>query len=431
MQGLDGAECRTMLERTIGAEHAAVAGPAFRESATVAVRLNPFKIAVQGSCASVSEARDFAQAHFGPDVAEIPWNPYGFLLPERPVFTLDPLLHAGCYYVQDASAQFPGLLFRQLLPRFAGLDRPVRVLDLCAAPGGKTTDLAASLRMLFGDRFLLVSNDVMRGRAAVLSDNVAVWGDSAVTVTCADPKAFAALEGCFDIVLTDLPCSGEGMFRKDPVAAAEWSEAVVALCAARQRRILADVWPALREGGILVYATCTFEPAENDENVAWTAARLGAELLPPPAFPDSPDRILPTRTGSLLVPGFVRGEGQFAAALVKTAASGVCRHPEDALARLRPLRAGMPQEVRKGADRIPTADMALCFRSERGRWPEAALDRETALKFLHRDNLVLPDAPRGFVLVTYEGHPLGFVKNLGNRCNNLHPLSRRIRMEID
>ena len=192
---------------------------------------------------------------------------------------MDPLFHAGCYYVQDSSAMVVGHMVREFLDRFDGLGRPVRVLDLCAAPGGKTTDLAASLRERFGDGFLLVANEVMRNRASILCDNVAVWGDPNVVVTSCDPKAFERLEGFFDIVVTDVPCSGEGMFRKDPKAVEDWSPDAVSLCSARQKRILADVWPSLRQGGLLVYSTCTFEEAENDANVGWAASELGAEVL--------------------------------------------------------------------------------------------------------------------------------------------------------
>lgn len=430
MPGLDSADFKQILERAIGAEQAAVALPAFRQPPAVSIRLNPYKIAGLGTCATEEESFSFACTHFGCGAVPVPWNSSGCFLRERPQFTLDPLLHAGCYYVQDASAMFPGYVFRQMLDRFSGLGRPVRVLDLCAAPGGKTTDLAASLRAAFGDAFLLVSNEVMRNRASILANNVAVWGDPEVIVTCADPKAFAALEGFFDLILTDVPCSGEGMFRKDPVAVAEWSEDLVTLCAARQRRILADVWPALRRDGVLVYSTCTFEEAENDANVEWAAGRLGADILPCPVVQTTDDRLLPTRTGALAVPGFVRGEGQFAAVLVKTAASAFCRRPEHTLEHLHPLLAGIPRETRKGRDLIPSADLALCIKTDKRRWPACELTREQALQFLHRDNLFLPEAPRGFVLVTFEGHPLGFVKNLGARCNNLHPQSRRIRMDV-
>ena len=237
------------LEAVLGADAAAGAVGAMSSAPSVSVRLNPFKTA-EGPVEILEGASD------------VPWSAYGRVLAGRPAFTLDPLLHAGAYYVQDSSAMFVGWRFRKLLELFP--QRPLRVLDLCAAPGGKTTDLAASLREACGDAFLLVSNEVMHQRASVLSDNVALWGDPRVAVTSVDPKAFASLPGFFDIVLADVPCSGEGMFRKDPRAVEDWSPETVSLCAARQRRILADVWPALREGGALLYSTCTFEDAEND-----------------------------------------------------------------------------------------------------------------------------------------------------------------------
>ena len=257
MRELDDIVLRGILAGAIGPERAGVVVEAFHRPASVSVRVNPFKVADPGS---------FAKAHFGTDVRNVPWSPCGFMLEERPRFTLDPLFHCGCYYVQDSSAMAVGEIFRNTLSDFRDSGRPLRVLDLCAAPGGKSTDLAASLRTAFGDGFLLVSNEVMRSRVSVLADNIAVWGDPNVVVTSVDPKAFARLEGFFDIIVTDVPCSGEGMFRKDAKAVEDWSESVVNLCATRQKRIIGDVWPSLRGGGALVYSTCTVLPEEN-ENV--------------------------------------------------------------------------------------------------------------------------------------------------------------------
>jgi NOL1/NOP2/fmu family ribosome biogenesis protein len=323
---------------------------------------------------------------------------------------------------------FAGWAFRSLLERFP--ERPLRVLDLCAAPGGKTTDLAASLREACGDDFLLVSNEVMRQRAAVLSDNVAVWGDPNVVVTCADPAAFAALEGFFDIIVADVPCSGEGMFRKDAKAVADWSPGTVELCAARQRRILADVWPALRGGGALLYSTCTFEETENDWNLAWAAEELGGDIVPP----ENPFGIRTTRHGHLLVPGEVPGEGQWVGMLVKKLNDNGLNISLEAsremLKRFRPLREGIVEGTWKGKDFIPDPDWAMSIFFDRTRFPEAPVDKQTALHFLHRDTIVLEGAPLGYNVITYRGVPLGFVKNLGRRCNNLHPQSRRIRMDI-
>ena len=433
------------------------------EEASVSIRLNPFK------------------GLAGPDGAPVPWSPYGRILAERPVFTLDPLFHAGCYYVQDSSAMFVGHLFRQILasrskgsarhntdsdeaetatapgnratlgivrggtaseaqrwgpaqpdvsggrsPRSEG-ESVIKVLDLCAAPGGKTTDLAASLREAYGDGFVLVANEVMKARVGVLDDNVARWGDPNVVVTSVDPAAFAQLEGYFDIIVADVPCSGEGMFRKDPRARAEWSPAVVELCAARQKRILADVWPALREGGFLLYSTCTYEAAENDENLAWAASELGGEILPPEdAFEGSGVRRTPH--GHLLEAGVVPGEGQWAGALRKTAPQRTA--PKADISALRPLRSGLRKGGTKGRDFIPDPDYALSIKFDSKDYPAVDVDRQTALRFLHRDALVLPQAAPGYHVITYLGHPLGFVKNIGPRCNNLLPKGRRILMNV-
>ena len=306
MERLDDGVFRALLDRAIGPERAAKAYPAFFTAPTTAIRLNPFKPA---SGATPSDTR-------------IPWSKWGRILKERPVFTLDPLYHAGAYYVQDSSAQFVGHVFRKALAAEADGAQPaawLNVLDLCAAPGGKTTDLAASLRERCGDRFLLVANEVMRSRLGVLQENVAVWGDPRVAVTGVDPAVIGRQEGVFDVIVADVPCSGEGMFRKDPVAVREWSEETVDLCEKRARRIVADVWPALREGGLLVFSTCTFNTRENDGNVAWIARNLGATVLHPLAGETWPEgfEVLPTEHGHLLVPGFVPGEGQYCAVLKK------------------------------------------------------------------------------------------------------------------
>lgn len=380
--------------------------------ASVSVRLNPFKS--RGVTLPILEG-----------AAPVPWCSYGYILAERPVFTLHPLFHAGVYYVQDSSAMYVGHIFRKLL---AGMpDHTLRVLDLCAAPGGKTTDLAASLREVRGDDFVLVSNEVMKDRARVLDDNVARWGDPNVVVTSVGPAAFAKLPGWFDIIVADVPCSGEGMFRKDARALEEWSPELVSLCAARQKRILADVWPALREGGVLIYSTCTYEECENDDNLEWASSELGGEVLPVEnEFAEYGVKV--TRHGNLLKVGDVPGEGQWVGAMRRT--SPQTEDPRASTDVLRPLRSGIVKGQTKGRDFIPDPDWALSIKYDRDAYPEAPLDKRTALHFLHRDTIVLPDAPLGYIAVTYKGVPLGFVKNLGKRCNNLHPQGRRILMDI-
>ena len=413
MEGIEDRVLMDILSRAVGPDRARIAFDAFSQNPSTSVRFNPFKFspsddlrvsidpndravaasldgettATLGSLrgGTVSEANGGAErseAVEPPELAvraslersdesglqepddRVPWCQYGVMLPERPKFVMDPLFHAGCYYVQDSSAMAVGHVLREHLDRFEGLGRPVRVLDLCAAPGGKTTDISTSLRERFGDSFTLVANEVMASRAAVLRDNVAIWGDPNVVVTSRDPKAFSKLEGFFDIIIVDAPCSGEGMFRKDAKAVEDWSPEAVDLCAARQKRILADAWPALRKGGLLIYSTCTFEEAENDANVEWTASELGAEIIDY-EYSSLPG-VIRTRTGGLLVPGFVKGEGQFVSVLEKTSSSGKSRLGIEALG---PLRNGLEKGITKGRDFVPSADWALSINPPVDQYP--------------------------------------------------------------
>ena len=451
---------RKYLAQVVGEGNLSAVLDALSGEPSVSVRINPAKAG--------SPTEIFGNLVSGP----VEWNRHAAFLSERPAFTLDPLIHAGAYYVQDSSAMFPGKAFRDVLDKVleSGIISP-KVLDLCAAPGGKTTDISASLRESCKGGYLLISNEIMKQRAAVLADNAAVWGDPSLVVTSVDPKAFGTLPGFFDIIVADVPCSGEGMFRKDDEAVSQWSEENVALCQARQRRIVADVWPSLAEGGFLVYSTCTFNNLENDDNVKWICSEFGAEIIGIDSC-----GLLRTECGVSLVPGFVRGEGQYCAVLRKTSpSSGTAAYsgrqqdrwqklpeahasiirplldeemamivkdgrivavPEyvrcvlSMLEPLRPLARGLAVGMFKGKDFIPDADLALSLSLRRGAFNEFEVNRETALSFLHRDPVRLPDAERGMLLLVYRGLPIGFVKNLGNRCNSLHPLHRRIRMDI-
>lgn len=452
---------REYLAQVVGEESLPVVLGALSAEASVSIRVNPGKVTGPAEV-------------FGNLAREVvPWNGNAAYLSERPAFTLDPLLHAGAYYVQDSSAMYPGTVFRKALGLVQTSGTGVKVLDLCAAPGGKTTDISASLRAGCKSGYLLVSNEIMKQRATVLADNTAVWGDPSVMVTSVDPKAFSVLPGFFDIVVADVPCSGEGMFRKDEEALAQWSVDNVALCQARQRRIVADVWTSLAEGGFLVYSTCTFNSLENDDNVEWFCKELGAETVEPDCGYEG---LIRTKYGTALVPGFVRGEGQYCALLRKTGgaqalASVPARHRDrwqkvptvlasrakaivneememivkdghivavpsyvnmflPLIEPLRPVTRGLALGMFKGSDFIPDADLALSLSLRRGVFNEYEVDRDTALAFLHRDPIRLPDAERGMLLLVYRGLPIGFVKNIGNRCNSLHPLHRRIRMDI-
>ncbi|MDR0954379.1 MAG: RsmB/NOP family class I SAM-dependent RNA methyltransferase, partial [Rikenellaceae bacterium] len=268
---------------------------ALETPAPVSIRFNPYKVSEK------------------PEGAPVPWSRYGFYLDSRPVFTADPLLHAGAYYVQEASSMFLEQLFTQLFPEPGRM----KILDLCAAPGGKTTHLSA----LAGLEALVVANEVIRSRAKILAENVQKWGLGNTVVTSNDPERFGAqLRGFFDLVVVDAPCSGEGMFRKSPDARREWTPASVALCASRQQRILADVWDSLKEEGILIYSTCTFNPQENEENVRWLVETFGGEAVhieTDPAWGIVRGEEAGIETFRFY-PDRLRGEGFFTAVLRKT-----------------------------------------------------------------------------------------------------------------
>lgn len=240
----------------------------------------------------------------------VAWCRYGRYLPERPSFTTDPLFHAGAYYVQEASSMFVEHLLRSTTE-----PEGARILDLCAAPGGKATLYST----LAGGDGIVIANEVIRSRALILADNIRKWGIGNTMVTNNDPAHFAGLGEWFDAVAVDAPCSGEGMFRKSPEARGEWSEANVRLCAARQRRIVSDAWAALRPGGVLIYSTCTFNRTEDEENVRWIAEELGGEDAGAMVPPDW--GIEEREAGGVrcfrLWPHRIAGEGFFAAAIRK------------------------------------------------------------------------------------------------------------------
>lgn len=403
----------------------------------------------------------------------VPWCATGRYLPRRPQFTLDPLLHAGCYYVQEASSMAVEQAYRVLKRRMEETgEAPRRVLDLCAAPGGKSTLWASLL-----EDALLVCNEPVRERAQILTENMTKWGAPDVVVTNAYPKDFSPLVNFFDVIAADVPCSGEGMFRKDEGARSEWSADNVKACAERQRSIVADVWPALRPGGFLVYSTCTFNRQENEDNVRYICSELGAT----PIDLSESLGMEGSAWGTHFFPHRARGEGFFLALLQKDAAAlpafhrkkqkqakGVPQVPSDAVSLLKwldapqdytlymsddeclyalrqpvvdgvrqilatPLRThvwktGVMLARRKGNKWQPAAALALSTVLDPEAFPRAELSLAEALDYLRREAIVLPaDTPRGYVLVCYDGHPLGFVNNLGTRANNLYPTEWRIR----
>ena len=426
----------------------------------VSIRLNPHK--APGPAASGEQ---------------VPWCGSGYYLPVRPAFTFDPLFHTGCYYVQEASSMFVEQALKQCLP----VGRPVVMLDLCAAPGGKSTHALS----LLPEGSLLVANEVIRSRAQVLAENLTKWGCPNTIVTQNDPADFASLTGVFDVLLTDVPCSGEGMFRKDPAAIEEWSIENVEHCRWRQRRILKDVWPSLKPGGLLIYSTCTYNTLENEENVAWICQELGAE--PIRLEVQEAWNITSSLTDTSLpvcrfFPHKTKGEGFFLAALRKTKneeepnvsapafsrktdkkqrtafskealqtargwvkeadkyAWNVCGNTLSAfplahqalLERckqiLRILQAGIEVAEAKGKDLLPMQALALSTALQAEAFPLAEADYGQTIAYLRKEAIRLPPSvPRGFALLTCRNVPLGFVKNVGNRANNLYPAGWRIR----
>lgn len=391
----------------------------FEGSVPVSVRLNPFKV---------------AQEELFPEIEKIPvpWCRNAFYLAERPNFTLDPLLHAGVYYVQEAGSMFLDEVLKQLaegplcsvLSKNSPFGGRGACLDLCAAPGGKST----LLRAFLPDECVLYSNEPDRRRANILMENIQKQGHPNVIVTNNYAIDYQRAGLDFDLIVCDVPCSGEGMFRKDYGAIGEWSLQNVMKCAALQRSIIEDIWPCLNEGGVLVYSTCTFNLHEDEENVKWICENLGAEIVPIEINKDW------NITGSLLegfagpvyrfIPGTTKGEGLFMAVLRKTSEKQNLKSKGT----LKIMSDGHPVGTQKGKNIIPAHAEALLTNLPKDKYPFAELSKEDALKYLHHEAIVLDsDVPKGFVVVTYQGHPLGFVKNIGNRANNLYPQEWKIR----
>lgn len=502
---------------------------ALQEEPPISIRLNRWKIG--------DEKLKTGNGELTTDIKKltpVSWSTEGFYLSERLTFTFDPLFHAGCYYVQEASSMFVEQALRQYVTQ------PVVMLDLCAAPGGKSTHA----RSVLPEGSLLVANELIRNRSQILAENLTKWGHPDVVVTNNDPSDFSALTSFFDVILTDVPCSGEGMFRKDPVAIEEWSPENVEICWQRQRRIIADIWPSLKPGGMLIYSTCTYNIKEDEENVRWIQQEFGAELLALDVKDDwniTGDLLAKTteltdgiaRTSDLtngigtvkttelagttaknlpvyhFLPHKTKGEGFFLAVLRKPeaepgdadaetfyAAVGVAKNKEKsklksskkkekrggissssnsnsvskenlALAKswliaeggeenwaissvgtfihafpqaysdelaaltqhLRIISAGIAVGEVKGKDLIPNHALAMCpFLLRPGAFATEEVSYELAIAYLRKEAITLSaTAPLGYILLTYRNVPLGFVKNIGNRANNLYPQEWRIR----
>ena len=386
---------------------------AFEDEPITSIRYNPWKYCGENI---------FANA------VPVPWCKHAFWLESRPDFTLDPLFHAGVYYVQEAGSLFLDYVLRQFV------QEPVLALDLCAAPGGKSTLMRAALPQ----GSMLVSNEPDRRRSNILLENMLKQGHPDVLVTHNYAHDFAQTNWTFDLILADVPCSGEGLFRKDNDAVSEWSLQNVHFCQQRQRRILQDIWGCLREGGLLIYSTCTFNTHENEGNIRFIMEELDAEILPVSVKPEW------KICGSLLegwnypvyrfIPGITQSEGLFMAVLRKKSKNSAhailpasARKHAKAHRLIHLLSDGNPLAEQKGKELIPTAAQALSLNYPRN-YPQVELTLEQARKYLHRESFALPTStPKGFAMVTYKTHPLGFMKNLGERANNLYPKNWAIR----
>ena len=501
------------LLEAAGSDRAPIILDALESTApSVSIRINPLKPLLKGVDSVANEAIALGN--------KVPWCPDGYYLPSRPNFTLDPALHAGAYYVQEPSSMFLALI----KPLLADISNP-RVLDLCAAPGGKTTHLVSMLPL----HSYIVANEFVKNRVAPLKENLLKWGNHAVEVTSKDAREISSYCNAvglqFDFILVDAPCSGEGMFRKDLVAISEWSEENVKTCTARQKRILSDIWPTLATGGYLAYSTCTFNIYENDQNVIWLQQQLGARLISLEELyhehfsTHSQDSatlsvghletmlnksgvVKGSAGGYRLFPGLVRGEGLFFALFRKEIApkdsvenSGqssdntlpyqpaaiFSKHLSKQLSKqqsqqlpsnhlsFKQLSSELlsKQLSKQQSQQLPSNHLSskqlsskqlskqlskqqsqqLPSKQQLSRQliqeihnpedalsitgsndiPRFELSKEVALKYLARQSIILQGAPLGYLIVTYGGLPLGYVKNLGSRANNLYPINWRIR----
>jgi 16S rRNA C967 or C1407 C5-methylase (RsmB/RsmF family)/NOL1/NOP2/fmu family ribosome biogenesis protein len=400
----------------------------------------------------------------------IPWSEYGYYLSQRPSFTFDPLFHAGCYYVQEASSMF----LEQALKQLVDLSAPIKVLDLSAAPGGKSTHLQS----LISSGSLLVSNEVIKSRCNILVDNIIKWGSSNVIVTNNDPSAFQKLAGYFDVIVVDAPCSGSGLFRKDPDAISEWSLNNVALCSQRQQRILADILPALKENGLLIYSTCSYSKEEDEDIADWLVEDF--EMKNEPLKIEAQWGIVETVSpksqsfGYRFYPDKVKGEGFFIACFrkpgdvaetkVKPAKAEKASAKEKAILQswLKQVEVELVKENNSFAalpvsvfndytllrsvlniqyrgtglgqimkDKlVPEHSLALStLISDDVSTTE--LSYEEAIKYLQRQDLGVQPSGLGWQTVSYQNRRLGWINALSNRINNYYPKELRILKQLN
>ena len=445
------------MQRLLGVEACQQFIAALKEPTPVSIRMNPRKVL------------DLPGLDVAVNTTPVPWHPMGYYLQERPVFTLDPGFQAGAYYVQEASSMF----LHEVLSQTVDFSKPLKVLDLCAAPGGKSTLIAS----MMGDQGLLVANETVRSRTNSLRENLEKWGHTNVAITSAEAEDFEALQSWFDVVVVDAPCSGEGLFRKDHDAVKEWSPDQVLHCAFRQKRILTAAIECLTPGGILVFSTCTYNSEENGDNVQWLADSFDLDLL---TLEIPAEWGIESRGGGYqFFPHKLRGEGFFIAAFRKKEGQQKRQYAPNGFRSLTPLSKtlvpdaarwldpeaetrffqtpkggvlafssilendyllldkfmhtkwfGTPVGEFKGKDFVPDHALALSLTAS-DQLPAIDLNLDQALRFLKKETFELPDGtPTGWLIPRYGGLNLGWIKALPNRMNNYLPPERRIRMEI-
>ncbi len=440
----------------------------------VSVRINPLKWSMDNNEWSISNDQSFVSnyqtlIHHSPFTihSTVPWSSSGYYLSERPSFTLDPFFHAGTYYVQEASSMF----LEQAVKQTVDLSKALVVLDLCAAPGGKST----LLQSIISKESLLLSNEVIQTRVQILKENIIKWGSSNVLVTNNDPRDFSKLEGLFDVLVIDAPCSGSGLFRKDPDAINEWSEENVQLCSQRQQRILADAWNCLKEDGVLIYSTCSYSTEEDEDILDWIKEKFKVDGLRLKVDEEWGIDEVQSSTGVYgyrFWPYKVKGEGFFIAAFRKKEETDTVRlkikHTQLATKQEATLAANWLQStvgfsfIKQGQHiaAVPTqwnetiqylmqelkvryAGVELGTIAKNDLLPEHALavstilktdavkvdlDLNQALDYLRRNELNVSSEQKGWALAMYNNVPLGWIKLLGNRINNYYPKEWRILM---
>jgi 16S rRNA C967 or C1407 C5-methylase (RsmB/RsmF family)/NOL1/NOP2/fmu family ribosome biogenesis protein len=440
------------LKNKLGAEF-----NSFKESieqtAPVSIRLNPNK---------KTKEEDYEI------LSKVPWSENGRYLKSRPIFTLDPAFHAGAYYVQEASSMF----LEYAIKKTVDFEKPLKVLDLCAAPGGKSSLIAS----LLGEKDFLLVNEVIKSRLAVLKENMLKWGFTNYVVANQDPETFADLEGFFDLVLVDAPCSGEGLFRKDKKAVEEWSQEHVNFCSSRQKRILSAAAMLVAPGGTLIYSTCTYNDIENSENTSWLTRTLDFESV---SF-EVPEewRVVKEPNGYQFYPHKLQGEGFYLSVFRqlgsdnrfvsgKIGLNRVSKNQREVISKwLKPdffentefytknegivtaiprnlleihgsvfkalfkRSSGFEIGVFKGNDFIPSHALALSLVLN-AEIQKIELSQESALRYLKKEAFDLTGIDQGWALVCYQNLPLGWIKKIQERMNNYLPTEWRIRMEID